>query len=352
MKYNQLGRTGLLVSELCLGTMTFGGKGFWQAMGSLGQSAVDDIVKGAKDAGINFIDTADVYSEGESEELTGKALKSTGIKRSDVVLATKAYGIVGPGPNDRGSSRGHLLDACAASLKRLQTDYIDLYQAHAFDPVTPVEETLGALDYLVQHGMVRYIGCSNWAGWQLMKALGISEHKGFPRFETIQSFYTIASRDLEREVVPVLNDQKVGLMVWSPLAGGLLADKAVDGKSAPQGTRRATFDFPPVDRPRAEKVIEAMRPIARAHGVSVARVALAWLLAQKHVTSVLIGAKSPDQLKDNIGATELQLTAAELETLNQVSALPMEYPSWMIARQTANRLGGQYQAPPPLPPRS
>jgi aryl-alcohol dehydrogenase-like predicted oxidoreductase len=352
MKYNQLGRTGLLVSELCLGTMTFGGKGFWTAMGSLGQSAVDGIVTGAKDAGINFIDTADVYSEGESEELLGKALKSTGTKRTDVVVATKAYGIMGPGPNDRGTSRGHLLDACAASLKRLQTDYIDLYQVHAFDPATPIEETLGALDYLVQHGMVRYIGCSNWAAWQLMKALGISEHRGFPRFETIQSFYTIASRDLEREIVPVLNDQKVGLMVWSPLAGGLLADKAVDGKSAPQGTRRASFDFPPVDRPRAEKVIEAMRPIAKAHDCSVARVALAWLLAQKHVTSVIIGAKSPDQLKDNIAATELTLTAAELETLDKVSALPMEYPGWMITRQSANRMGGQYQAPPPLPPRS
>lgn len=346
MKYNQLGRTGLLVSELCLGTMTFGGKGFWTAMGSLGQSAVDAIVSGARDAGINFIDTADVYSEGESEQLLGQALKSTGIARSNVVLATKAYGIMGPGPNDRGSSRGHLFDACAASLKRLQTDYIDLYQVHAFDPLTPIEETLGALDNLVQRGLVRYIGCSNWAGWQLMKALGISEHRGWARFETIQSFYTIASRDLEREIVPVLNDQKVGLMVWSPLAGGLLADK---GK--PQGSRRSTFDFPPMDLPRVEKCLEAMRPIAKAHGASVARVALAWLLAQKHVTSVLIGAKSTDQLKDNIAATELTLSGEELEALNKVSALPMEYPGWMIARQSQNRMGGQYQAPPPLPPR-
>ena len=352
MKYNQLGRSGLLVSELCLGTMTFGGKGFWQAMGSLGQTAVDHIVAGARDAGINFIDTADVYSEGESETLLGQSLKSSGVNRSDVVIATKAYGIVGPGPNDRGSSRGHLFDAVAASLKRLQTDYIDLYQVHAFDPVTPIEETLGALDNLVQRGFVRYIGCSNWAAWQLMKALGISERRGFARFETIQSYYTIAGRDLEREVVPLLNDQKVGLMVWSPLAGGLLADKAVDGTCAPQGSRRASVDFPPVDRPRAEKVIEAMRPIAKAHGCSVARVALAWLLAQSHVTSVIIGAKSPDQLKDNIAATELTLSAAELDALDKVSALPQEYPGWMISRQSANRLGGQYQAPPPLPPRS
>jgi aryl-alcohol dehydrogenase-like predicted oxidoreductase len=321
-------------------------------MGSLGQNAVDQIVAGARDAGINFIDTADVYSEGESETLLGQSLKSSGVNRSDLVVATKAYGIVGPGPNDRGSSRGHLFDAVAASLKRLQTDYIDLYQVHAFDPVTPIEETLGALDNLVQRGIVRYIGCSNWAAWQLMKALGISERRGFARFETIQSYYTIAGRDLEREVVPLLNDQKVGLMVWSPLAGGLLADKAVDGKSAPQGSRRASFDFPPVDRPRAEKVIEAMRPIAKAHGCSVARVALAWLLAQSHVTSVIIGAKSPDQLKDNIAATELTLSGAELETLEKVSALPQEYPGWMISRQSANRLGGQYQAPPPLPPRS
>jgi aryl-alcohol dehydrogenase-like predicted oxidoreductase len=352
MKYKQLGRSGLLVSELCLGTMTFGGKGFWASMGALGQSSVDQIVKGATEAGINFIDTADVYSEGESEQLLGQALKNTGIARKDVVVATKAYGIMGSGVNDRGTSRAHLFDAIAGSLKRMQTDYIDLYQVHAFDPVTPIEETLGALDNLVQRGLVRYIGCSNWAGWQLMKALGISERRNFARFETIQSFYTIASRDLEREVVPVLKDQGVGLMVWSPLAGGLLADKAVDGKSAPQGTRRATFDFPPVNYDRLEKVIEAMRPIAKAHGVSVARVALAWLLAQKHVTSVLIGAKSPEQLQDNIAATDLVLSEDELATLDHVSALPMEYPGWMIARQSANRLGGTYQAPPPLPPRS
>jgi aryl-alcohol dehydrogenase-like predicted oxidoreductase len=352
MKYKQLGRSGLLVSELCLGTMTFGDKGFWQVMGALGQTAVDDIIKGAKEAGINFIDTADVYAEGESEALLGQAIKNTGIPRTDVVLATKAYGIMGPGVNDRGSSRGHIFDAVAASLKRLQTDYIDLYQVHAFDPVTPVEETLSALDSLVQRGMVRYIGCSNWAAWQLMKALGISERRGFARFETIQSFYTLASRDLEREVVPLLKDQNVGLMVWSPLAGGLLADKAVDGKSAPQGTRRASFDFPPVNRDRADAVIEAMRPIAKAHDVSVARVALAWLLAQPHVTSVIIGAKSPEQLKDNIAAVDLVLTADELAALDQVSTLPMEYPGWMIARQSANRLGGTYQAPPPLPPRA
>jgi aryl-alcohol dehydrogenase-like predicted oxidoreductase len=344
MKYNQLGRTGLLVSELCLGTMTFGGKGFWQAMGALGQSAVDQIVKGARDAGINFIDTADVYSDGESETLLGQSIKSSGIKRSDVVLATKAYGIMGPGPNDRGSSRGHLMDAVAASLKRLNTDYIDLYQVHAFDTVTPIEETLRALDDLVSRGMVRYIGCSNWAAWQLMKALGISKHHGFARFETVQSFYTIASRDLEREIVPLLNDQKVGLMVWSPLAGGLLADK---GNA--QGSRRATFDFPPVDLPRLDKCLEAMRPIAKAHGVSVARVALAWLLAQKHVTSVIIGAKTDEQLKDNIAATELTLRDEELAALNEASAMPAEYPGWMIARQSANRLGGTYLTPPPLP---
>jgi aryl-alcohol dehydrogenase-like predicted oxidoreductase len=259
---------------------------------------------------------------------------------------------MGPGVNDRGSSRGHLFDAVAGSLRRLQMDYIDLYQVHAFDPVTPIEETLSALDSLVQRGMVRYIGCSNWAAWQLMKALGISDKRGFARFETIQSYYTIAARDLEREIVPLLRDQGVGLMVWSPLAGGALADKAVDGKSAPQGTRRASFDFPPVNWDRADKVIAAMRPIAKAHGVSVARVALAWLLAQPHVTSVLIGAKSPEQLKDNIAASDLTLTADELATLNEVSALPMEYPGWMIARQSANRLGGTYQAPPPLPPRS
>jgi len=352
MRYRLLGRTGLYVSELCLGTMTFGDRGFWKVMGGLGEDAATMLVKQAFDAGVNFIDTANVYALGESESLTGLAIKRLGLPRDEIVVATKATGIMAEAAiNGRGQSRYHLMNALDASLKRLQLDHVDLYQLHGYDPLTPLDEVLATLDAMVRSGRVRHVGLCNMAAWQVMKALAISERRGFARFESVQAYYTIAGRDLEREIVPLLADQQLGLMVWSPLAGGLLADKAVDGKSAPQGTRRAAFDFPPVDRPRAETVIEAMRPIAQAHGVSVARVALAWLLAQSHVTSVIIGAKSVDQLKDNVAASDLALTADELATLDQVSALPMEYPGWMIARQSANRLGGTYQAPPPLPPR-
>ncbi|MGE3832260.1 MAG: aldo/keto reductase, partial [Parvibaculaceae bacterium] len=285
MRYNQLGRTGLYVSELCLGTMTFGGqdKGMWEKIGTLEQEAVDPIVGRSLAAGINFIDTADVYSEGRSEQLLGKALKNLGVRRSDVVIATKFYGQVGKGPNDRGGSRGHIMDAVERSLERLSTSYIDLYQIHAFDPVTPPEETLRALDDLVSRGLVRYVGCSNWPAWRIAKALGISEHRGFARFETTQSYYSIAGRDLEREIVPLLNAERVGLMVWSPLAGGLLSGKFGPGSNMPPDARRSQFDFPPVNRERAWKCVEVMREIAQKKGASVARVALAWLLHKPYV---------------------------------------------------------------------
>ncbi len=341
MRYNQLGRTGLYVSELCLGTMTFGGSddtGIWQHIGKLEQDAVDAIVKRSLEAGINFIDTADVYSSGRSEELLGQSLKNLGVKRSDVVIATKFFGVTGKGPNDRGGSRGHIMDAVEASLKRMQVDHIDLYQVHAFDQVTPPEETLRALDDLVSRGLVRYIGCSNWSAWRLAKALGISERRGYARYETIQSYYTIAGRDLEREIVPLLHEEKVGLMVWSPLAGGLLSGKYRPNTKTPEGVRRAQFDFPPVDLDRAWKVIDAMREIADAKGVSVARVALAWLLHKPWVTSVIIGAKRIEQLEDNLAAVTLSLSADEMAKLDEVSALPSEYPGWMLARQGANRV--------------
>jgi aryl-alcohol dehydrogenase-like predicted oxidoreductase len=254
MRYNQLGRTGLFVSELCLGTMTFGGAqdtGIWQHIGKLEQDAVDAIVARALEAGINFIDTADIYSSGRSEELLGQALKNLGVKRSDVVIATKFHGPMGEGPNDRGGSRGHLMDAVERSLERLQLDYIDLYQAHSFDTATPQEETLRGLDDLVSRGLVRYVGCSNWPAWRIEKALGISERRGYARYETTQSYYTIAGRDLEREIVPLLLEEKMGLLVWSPLAGGLLSGKFGPGAEGPEDSRRVTFDFPPVDRDRA-----------------------------------------------------------------------------------------------------
>lgn len=341
MKYKQLGRTGLYVSEICLGTMTFGGDenaGMWRAIGALQQDDVDAIVGKALEAGVNFIDTADVYSFGNSERLLGQSLKNLGVARKDVVIATKVYGEMGPRPNDRGASRGHIMDSVQASLERLQTDHIDLYQIHANDPVTPIEETLRALDDLTRQGLVRYVGVSNWTAWKIAKALGISEAKGYARFETLQAYYSIAGRDLERELVPMLNEEKLGLMVWSPLAGGLLSGKFGPGSQTDAGARRTSFDFPPVNTDRAWACVAAMREIGDAHGVSVARVALAWLLAKSHVMSVIIGAKTVAQLDDNLAAVTLTLSAEEVAKLDEVSALPAEYPGWMLGRQGASRV--------------
>ncbi|SCK50646.1 Predicted oxidoreductase [Variovorax sp. HW608] len=334
MRYLPLGRTGLFVSELCLGTMTFGGgEGIWTHIGDLQQADAERLVGSALDAGINFIDTADVYSGGRAEQITGQALRNLKVPRENVIVATKVLGEMGPGPNARGASRGHIMDGVKASLKRLQLDHIDLYQIHGFDPATPIEETVRALDQLVRQGHVRYVGVSNWAAWQIAKALGVAERLGLSRFESLQAYYTLAGRDLERELVPMLASEGVGLMVWSPLAGGLLSGKYGREQQAEPGSRRTTFDFPPVDKDRAFDCVDAMRPIAKAHGVSVAQVALAWLLHQPQVTSVIIGAKRPDQLADNIAATKLALGAAELEQLDAVSRLPAEYPGWMFARQ-------------------
>jgi len=340
MKYNQFGRTGMFVSEICLGAMTFGGNedaGMWKAIGSLRQDEVDGIIGRALAAGVNFIDTADVYSYGQSERLVGQALRNLGVPRKDVVLATKVFGEMGPGPNNRGASRGHIMDSVQASLERLQTDHLDLYQIHGNDSVTPIEETLRALDDLVRQGLVRYVGVSNWSAWRIAKALGLSDTRGHARFETLQAYYSIAGRDLERELVPMLIEEKLGLMVWSPLAGGLLSGKFGPGAPSPEGARRTTFDFPPVDKDRGWACVAAMREVAKAHDVSVARVALAWLLAKPHVMSVIIGAKSLAQLDDNLAATKLTLTPGDLEALDAVSALPQEYPGWMLARQGGNR---------------
>ena len=334
MRYNQLGRTGLFVSELCLGTMTFGGGGFFDYMGGLKQDAVDPLVKAAFDAGVNFVDTADVYSDGKSEEVTGEALRKLGIARDQYVLATKFFGPTGEGANQRGASRYHIIEACKASLKRLGTDHIDLYQIHGFDAATPIEETLAAMDILVQHGHVRYIGCSNWAAWQVSKALGISERRGFHRFQSIQSYYSLAGRELEREIVPMAQSEGVGIMVWSPLAGGYLSGKYVDGQGEGRRDERA---FPPVDDARGRAVVEAMRPIAEVHGVSVSAIALAWLLHRKAVTSVIVGAKRLDQLQDNLAAAEVQLSGDELDRLDAASAIPAEYPGWMFALQGGYR---------------
>jgi aryl-alcohol dehydrogenase-like predicted oxidoreductase len=338
LRIQKLGRTGLIVSELCLGTMTFGGgEGMWRQIGALDQGEAERLVGRAIDAGINFIDTADVYAGGLSEEITGQALRNLQIPRENVVIATKVFGEMGPGANSRGASRAHIIDGVKASLKRLQLDHIDLYQIHGFDVATPIEETARALDTLVQHGHVRYVGASNWAAWQIMKALGIAEREGLARFETLQAYYTLAGRDLEREIVPMLRSESVGLLVWSPLAGGLLSGKYTRDDEKSADGRRAKFDFPPVDRDRAYACIDAMKPMAEQRGVSVARIALAWLLHQSVVTSVIIGAKRIEQLEDNIAATEVAFTNDELNALDTVSALPAEYPGWMFERQGAAR---------------
>jgi aryl-alcohol dehydrogenase-like predicted oxidoreductase len=342
MRMNRLGRTGVFVSELCFGTMTFGGRGeMFRQIGQVGQQDAERMIGRAIDAGINFIDTADVYSDtadvysaGLAEEITGQALRNLRVPRERVVVATKVYGATGESANNAGLSRLHIIDGVKASLRRLQLDHIDLYQVHGFDPATPIEETLGALDTLVQHGHVRYIGVSNWAAWQIVKALGIAERRGLARFESLQAYYSIAGRDLEREIVPMLRSETVGLLVWSPLAGGLLSGKFSRDQESREG-RRATFDFPPVDRERAYDCIEAMRAIADRRSVSVARIALAWLLHQRVVSSVIIGARRMDQLEDNIAATEVELSDEELDTLDRVSALPPEYPGWMFERQSA-----------------
>src|SRR5207244_5755391 len=339
MQYTTLGNTGLLVSRLSLGTMTFsGGEGIYKVIGTVDQKGADELVKASIDGGINFFDTADVYSEGESETTLGQSFKNLNIARKGVVLATKVYSRVGPGRNDVGASRGHIMDAVEASLRRLHTDHIDLYQIHANDSVTPVEETLRALDTLVTQGKVRYIGVSNWQAWKIAKALGISEFKNLARFDTLQAYYSIAGRDLERELVPLLEAEKTGLLVWSPLAGGLLSGKFSRQNQKPEDSRRSEFDFPVVDKERTWKILDAMAPIAKTHDCSPARISLAWLLAKPVVTSVILGAKRLDQLQDNLAAEELNLPADEIKILDEVSALPPTHPAWLLPLQSGDRL--------------
>jgi len=336
MRYNLLGNTGLKVSELCLGTMTFGGKGIYTAIGTLPQDEVDALVRHSVEAGINFIDTANVYSEGLSEQMTGTAIRNLGLKRDDLIIATKVRGRVGEGPNHLGLTRKHILQQVEESLRRLQIDYIDLYQIHGYDTLTPLEETLAALDSLVTSGKVRYIGCSNLSAWHIMRSLSVSERHDYAKFISLQAYYTIAARDIEREIVPLLLDQKIGLMVWSPLAGGLLSGKYTRN-SAPEEGRRVNFDFPPVNRDKVYDVVDVMQEIAKARDVSVARIALAWLLHQPVVSTIVIGAKRPQQLEDNLAAIHLKLDPSELEKLDTVSKLDPEYPGWMLEYQGKDR---------------
>ena len=334
MQKRTLGNTEITVAPLMLGGNVFG----WSADQATSFRILDAFV----DRGYGFVDTADVYSKwapgnqgGESETVIGKWFKERGT-RDKVVLATKVGNDMGDGK--KGLKAKYIFEAVEDSLRRLQTDYIDLYQVHATDLVTPVEETVRALNTLVEMGKVRYIGISNWHAWRIMKALGIQEQKNLAKFDTLQAYYSIAGRDLEREIVPLLEDQKMGLLVWSPLAGGLLSGKFTRENQKPEDSRRSNFDFPIVDKERTWNVLDVMRPIAEAHKASVATVALAYVLAKPFVSSVIIGAKKMSQLQDNLAAVDLKLSEEEMKKLDEVSALPPEYPGWMIPFQNMNRL--------------
>ncbi|WP_113703998.1 aldo/keto reductase [Nonomuraea lactucae] len=333
MKYAQLGTTGVFVSRLSLGAMSFGGRGsqIWEMVGALEAKEADQLVGAALDRGVNLIDTADMYGDGASEEILGEVL---GSRRRDVLLATKMTARVGPGPNDVGQSRLHVMRSLEDSLRRLRTDHIDLYQIHAFDPITPFEESLAALDDAVRQGKIRYIGASNLTAWQTMKALGVSERRGWARFCSLQAHYSLTARDIEREIIPMAGDQGLALLVWGPLAAGLLTGKFDRTGARDENARRAKYDFPPVDLERAHDVIDVLRRVATRHEATVAGVALAWLLTRPGVTSAVIGAKRPEQLEENLAATGLELTERDLAELDQASALPVEYPAWMQADES------------------
>ena len=345
MHYKRLGNTGLKVSEICLGTMTFGSHFF--NLGEVNQESANRLVAQAFEAGVNFFDTADVYSFGESEEVLGRALKHAGVRRDAVVIATKVRSpmseaaMTGAGSvtdlNAAGLSRQHILSGCEASLRRLGVDHIDLYQVHGWDVATPMEETLRALEDLVRQGKALYLGCSNWAARQLAKALQMAEGNGWHRFVSLQAYYSLAGRDLEHELLPLCREEGLAALPWSPLSGGFLTGKFRRNQTAPAGTRRAGFDFPPVDPERAFDAVDALDAIARETGKAIAQVALAWLLAQPGVTSVIIGAKREGQLKENLGAAEITLTPDQLALLSSTTAPRTLYPQWMIERQNANR---------------
>jgi aryl-alcohol dehydrogenase-like predicted oxidoreductase len=337
MEYRQLGSSGLQVSALTLGTMTFGGEGGFKAIGNTDLAGAKRQIDMCLDAGINLIDTADMYSGGRSEEIVGEALQS---KRDDILLATKVRFAMGEGPNMAGLSRHHVISGCEASLRRLRTDHIDLYQVHEWDGLTPLEETLGALQYLVDSGKVRYVGVSNYTGWQLMKALGIATRDHLPRFISEQIYYSLQERSAEYELIPAALDQGLGTLVWSPLAGGLLSGKYRRDQDPPEGTRHVgDWDEPPVyDEDRLYDTIEVLVQVAEGHGVSAAQVALAWLLRRPSVSSVVIGARTDEQLADNLKAAELELSDDEHARLERVSRQPLLYPYWHQRKAAADRL--------------
>lgn len=340
MRYRLLGRTGLYVSELALGTMTWGGGGTWDAIGGLGVEAATAQLRAALDAGVNLVDTADYYATGRSEEILGEAIRALGVPREDLVVATKVRLRTGPGPNRVGLSRVHVTNALDSSLRRLGLDHVDLYQTHQIDPLTPIEETLEALDACVRAGKVRYIGFCNLPAWYAMKALAASERRNLARFQSMQVYYTAATRDLEHELLPLARDQELGVLVWSPLAGGLLTGKYHGAGGAPEGARRTRFDFPPVDRAAVEACVAAIDRVAGERDLPRAQVALAWLLARPEVTSVILGARKLDQLQVNLGASGLSLAPEELAAIDAAAPPPPLYPHFMIERTRADREPG------------
>ena len=336
MEYRRLGRSGLMVSSLTLGTMTFGGKGFFANAGNTQLDEARELVAQSRDAGVNLFDTADVYSTGASERILGEAL---GDAIYDVLIATKVGMQVGDGPNARGLSRTHILEQCEKSLRNLGRDHIDLYQVHSWDGLTPLEETLGALGHLVDQGKVRYVGCSNYSAWQLVKALGIAEREHLPPFVVTQNFYNPAFRDVEMELLPAAIDAGMGMLVWSPLAGGLTSGKYRRDQQPDSGRHLTEWDEPPIDAPdRLWSTVDALVKVGEEHGCSAARVSLAWLLARPGIASLIIGARTRGQLADNLAAAELKLSEDQIERIERASRPPLPYPIWHQRKTVVARL--------------
>ena len=337
MRYKLLGQTGVYVSQLCLGTMTFGGKGFWEPIGKLNANEAEKIIGKALDAGVNFIDTANAYSEGEAEKLLGQALGSLKVPREEVIIATKVRLRMGKGPNQIGLTRKNIFEQIDASLARLKLDFIDLYQIHGRDEDTPIEQTMDALCDIVHTGKVRYIGFSNLPAWFAMKAIAYSKAAGIPSFVSAQMYYSIVSRDIEREIVPLAQDQNLAILPWSPLSGGLLTGKFDMIHPGPEDARRTKFDFPPVDVERAKKVIGVLKNASEKIGISPARLALAWVLTRPFVTSIIIGAKTLEQLEDDLAAVDVEIPPEYIKEIEKISELPPEYPGWMVPWQNRDR---------------
>ncbi len=339
MKYKYISDTGLMVSELCLGTMTFGGQrgGIWSVVGNVQQQDANTLIKSAFESGINFIDTANVYSYGESEQLLGQALKDLKIPRDEVVIATKLLGRMNDKPNSAGLSRYHIFNSVDASLKRLQLDHIDILYVHGVDPKTPIEEIMHSLNDIVNTGKVRYVAVCNWYAWQVAEANTIAQYKGWHKFIALQHYYAAVSRDIEHELVPMAVEHNLSIFPWSPLAGGFLTGKFTRDNVS-QGTRRSAFDFPPVDKEKAYDLVDVLKDIARQHDATIAQTALAWVRQQRGITSTIIGAKTVEQLNDNIKSTTFDLTESDLKKIDEVSPLPLQYPGWMVRQQSEYRL--------------